>query len=426
MTNRRASHWIALILGFLLSQGVVQLISLAAGLLILRLLSVQEYAIFTIGTVIQSVAALASDLGLSQGVVSHGSRLAGNRLVLGSLYASALRLRRRLFWIVLPLICVLSVYLMGGNESRIGISFGVTAFALAAVWLQQPATIGIAILNIHHDSAHQVRAGLAAAVSRVLLAATLCVAAPYALTAIAINTIGVAVYARMVRKSSLAYGDSMAKVDRTQLAELKSFVVPLVPGVIYYLIQGQVGLLLLSLQGATASIAEVGALGRLGQIVALIAMLNGFFFQPYFARIQSPLVFAKRASQVFGLAILGCIAISATTIVFPNSWLLVLGANYHGLQNELVIAILGAELSVIGGLAYTIVIATGSTRGQWWQIAAGISAQVLFIGYLGVRNTHDALVLTALPAATFVIVQLALLTVILRTRMRTHERNAAD
>jgi hypothetical protein len=142
-------------------------------------------------------------------------------------------------------------------------------------------------------------------------------------------------------------------------------------------------------------------------------LLNGFFIQPYFARISSPGLFTKRAVQVTGMLLLGFGLVSGSTVVLPEAWLWILGPKYAGLSNELVIAILSAQLLVAGGILYTIVIATRQTRGQWLQIPLGLGAQAAFLAVQGVHGTQDALVLNLIPAATYILLQGGLLARIL-------------
>jgi hypothetical protein len=44
------------------------------------------------------------------------------------------------------------------------------------------------------------------------------------------------------------------------------YLSPIIPGIIFTAVQGQISVLLITLFGQTKSIAEVAALGRLGQL----------------------------------------------------------------------------------------------------------------------------------------------------------------
>ena len=85
-----------------------------------------------------------------------------------------------------------------------------------------------------------------------------------------------------------------------------------------------------------------------------------------------------------------------------------LGNKYAGLAAELPIAIGAALITLAGATLYTIVISKGNTKGQAWYILLGIGSQVISIWVFGVSTTSSALILNAMPAIAYMIVQLIL------------------
>ena len=116
-----------------------------------------------------------------------------------------------------------------------------------------------------------------------------------------------------------------------------------------------------------------------------------------------------RSGQMLLVLALGFTAVTASALVAPQAWLMVLGSKYESLSGELVLALVGALLSLIGATLYTMVIATRRTRGQWLQIAIGAGAQAIFVSMFGINNTRDALVLNMIPAAAYAALQMGLL-----------------
>ena len=269
------------------------------------------------------------------------------------------------------------------------------------------------LLNDFHGSQGVALCALALGCVRRAALLAFCIFQPYALTAIAVNFLGACVAAAVAGGRCKRYMSSTEAPSPESASQLRSFVVPLIPGVIYFLFQGHISTLLLALSGATSSIAEVGALGRLGQLLSLLALLNGHFIQPYFARIASMRLFAKRAIQTLTAVVAILIVVTLSVHYFPEPWLAILGPNYKGLTRELPIAMIGMQLSVLGGIVYTIVIATKNTRRQWWQIVFGMGGQLIFIYSIGVQTTVDALLLNLIPAAAYFLLQCGLLVGIL-------------
>jgi O-antigen/teichoic acid export membrane protein len=409
MRARGISHWVPLLGRFITGQGTIVAINLVTGFLILRALSISEYAIYVLVSLLQTIGSMGTDLGMSQAVVTLGAPMREDKRSFSSLVASAIRLRKRLFLAVAPVVLVIA-YAILPVEAR-GAVVGIVAvlLALAIAWVQQSGSLATAILNANHDSSGLFRAGVSAAVIRLALVSLVCSSMPYAVSAIAINFAGAAVNTALLWSRSKHFLEDGEVVARQYTDRLVGFMKPLFPGILYYLVQGQVAIVLLAWAGATVAVAEVGALGRLGQVIGVLAMLNGFFIQPYFACLLDRRQFARRAAQLGLILAVGCVLVTLSSIVAPSAWLLVLGPQYRGLADQLVIALLGAQLSVIGATLYTVVIATGRTVGQWLQIPLGIGAQLLFLANIGVKGTEDALLLNLLPAATYAALQCGLL-----------------
>ncbi len=409
MNKSGVLHWSALIGRFLTGQIVVHLVNLVAGLLILRYLSIQEYAIYLLGALLMNATAIGSDMGVSHAVISIGAPLRDDKSMFGELFRSALVLRRRLFALSIPVILVIAYLVFHNIEVQFSTMIAVTLLAMVTAWVQQSVTLSVSVLNAHHDSSSLTRAGLGSALCRLILVTAFCREVPYAVTALGINLVGMLLDAWLLSRFCSRYLHMRGASNQNFSARLLEFAKPLIPSTVYYLLQGQISFFLLAIAGATTAVAQVGALGRLGQILGVLGMVNGFFIQPYFARIQDCRNFATRAIEVIAVLIVAFSAVTASTLIWPDLWLAILGDNYKGLADELVIALVGAQLSLAGGIIYTIVIASRVTRGQWLQIALGLGGQVLFLFALGVNNARDALMLNLIPAATMVISQCWLL-----------------
>jgi O-antigen/teichoic acid export membrane protein len=395
--------------GYLASQGVIQAINLVTGLLILRLLSIEQYAVYLMAMMLVNVASLLSDMGVSQGVVSLGAPLRDRPPEMTSLVRAAFHIRQMLYWIACPIVLALAI-LFFREHSEYGLMLSlVVMFVLTLAWSQQTISILSSVANTHHDVRSLGLANGSTAIARLVLVSTICAAIPLAGTAIAINLLGTLLCAAIFKTRIRLSGAASTVLEASYVEQLRHFSLPLIPGIIYYLLQGNIATALLWMLGSTTSVAEIGALGRLGQIIGLIALLNGFFLLPYFARISSRSLFLRRLAQVL-LVLSGiCAGLTISTFVVPDWWLTLLGPSYSNLTGELRIAILGAQLSLVGSVLYTICIAKGRTRGQWWQIIFGLGAQSCFLAINGVNTTLDALFFNILPAGTYVLVQAALL-----------------
>src|SRR5258705_5877471 len=90
----RAKYWTRVIGEFGATQSAVQVLTALAGLLIVRSLSKQEYALFAVANSMQTTCNLLADCGIGIGVRAIGGRVWNDRARFGQLLVTALGLRK--------------------------------------------------------------------------------------------------------------------------------------------------------------------------------------------------------------------------------------------------------------------------------------------------------------------------------------------
>lgn len=402
------------IVHFLATQGLVQAVNVVSGLLALRILSLPEFATYMLIATLLSVGAFCADMGLSQAINSVGAKALHDGQQLGTVLASAKSIRRTLFGPSILVTAVLA-FVMFTNivQSRVVAVVGFVMVCIGA-WAHQTLAMCISILNVHHDSNALFRSGMSAAITRLALIVLLLPSFPIALVAFGANLVGTLVAMAVANPLVSVRLGAARERAQDQVDKIWRFILPLFPGAIYFLVQGQVAMVFLSIGGHVANIAEVGALSRLGQILAFIAMLNPFWIQPTFARIYSRTEFGRRAATLV-LALTGLAALLVlTTLLWPGVWLLILGHKYSSLAQELPIAVGFALISTIGATLFTLVMAIGDTRKQYLQIPVGIGAQCFFVvAFGGVNSTIEAVIVAGIPQLSYTLLQAILLVVYL-------------
>lgn len=382
------------------------------GLLVLRFLSIREYALYVTASVLLAIGSLGSDLGISQAVNTLGSRLRADKQRLSALVAGAYIYRRYLFFMVIFVIIAVAFYMMrGGKWSLFSVIASVSLVVLTS-WIQNSVSIKKSVLHIHHNADGLFQAGIAEAFVRLVLV-FICVIWATAVAALMVNLAGVFIGRIVLSRKCRPFLTDNIEPSDSQNRAIRSFVIPLIPTAIYYLLQGQLSIILLNYYGYTSAVAEVGALGRLGQIIVLPMLLNPFLIQPYLARLTNK----KEFVTLSGIVLFGLIAFSFIAMVsvyrVPQWWLYILGSKYSGLGNELPLALLGAALTLSGATLYTMVVSRNFTIGQTWTVVFGLASQIIFISSHGVLTTADALILNLLPMLTYALIQAMLLTVVI-------------
>ncbi|WP_254448502.1 polysaccharide biosynthesis protein [Spirosoma rhododendri] len=100
-----------------LAQISVQAISFFSGILVIRMLSTQEYAMYTLTNTMLGTMLLLADGGISTGVMAQGGRVWQDRARLGSVLATGMELRRKFAVGSLLLALPVLIYLLRHHEA---------------------------------------------------------------------------------------------------------------------------------------------------------------------------------------------------------------------------------------------------------------------------------------------------------------------
>ena len=399
--------------GFLLGQGLVQALTLLIGLLLLRVLSVEQYALYTVAGTLLALVSLGSNFGLSQAMVSLCTARRDDKHYVGALLNAARRLTRRFIVPAMMVTGLVAYFMMRAQPWPRASEIACVGLVFLVGFVQVESSLGRAVLNMHHDARTTFRVGLAEAGTRLLLL-PLAVLWPTAATALVANLAGAMAASVLTVRRSGELCDRSAKSVSAETSELAGFIGPIAPMVIYTLVQGQIAILLLGAFAEPRAIAETGALSRLGQLFNVLMLLNPFLLQPVFARVRTRADFIAKAAVVAAALSLLCVVTIASAYVVPHWWLLIVGDKYSGLSHELPVALAASLATIVGGTLYTMVIARGSTRWQSAAILPCLGGQLAFIALNGVRSTWDALMLGMIPALAYALVQALLLALLLR------------
>ncbi len=112
MKFHRIKFWFSLTAKFLAGQGVIQAINLCTGLLLLRLLPVEEFALYSLVGGMLALASLGSNLGVTSAFLTLGAQFKDDPLQLGRLFFTIKKYRTVLFIIVTCLLLLLTPSLL--------------------------------------------------------------------------------------------------------------------------------------------------------------------------------------------------------------------------------------------------------------------------------------------------------------------------
>ena len=353
LTNKpayeKALHWAKLISVTGAAQVIVQAVGFASGILVIRLLPTQEYALYTLANTMLGTMTVLADGGIATGVMAQGGKVWQDRTKLGEVLVTGFDLRKKFAVGSLALAIPVLLYLLHHHNADWTTSILIVLALIPAFFTALSGTLLEIAPKLQQRVVPLQKIQIGVALSRLALLSVSIFALPF--TFIAILSAGLPqIWAnRQIRKISSEHADNTQPINLEVRKEILSMVKRLLPIDIYYCVSGQLTIWLISIYGSTAGVAQAGALGRLPVALTLFTVLVGSLVLPRFSRIPGEIktVMKQYITIQVGLLLLS-VAIVAAVALFSNQILYVLGPQYLGLDSELIVMMVG---SVIGFMA---------------------------------------------------------------------------
>jgi O-antigen/teichoic acid export membrane protein len=414
--------WAGILSAYFTAQSLTQATGLAAGLLLVRFMPVQQFALYTLATSVVTFFTFASDLGSTSSLLYFFQRAVKTGEDFHPYLAAVLSLRRWAF--LLGAAAILLAFPRSATAKGFGLGdvAAVTAALLLCVWFQIASAVRVLSLRLAGSFGRSYRAEIAGGAVRLVIALLMVAASLLrawlgmlgsALGAAATASLaGLAPTARRRPAAALPGDAAAAPAVARDLGpyrrQILRYLLPSLPGALYFSLQGPLVVWLAATFGAARNIAEVGALGRLGLIVGMFSGLTGVVLLPRLARIVDDRRYWRRYLQYGGLLLAFALALLAVALLLPGALLLVLGRQYSGLHRELVLVIAGAGLTLLGG--YVIGVNFSRSWNRWESLALLLlmAAQAGFVAALPLATTAGVLRFNLLSSATGLGLQLAI------------------
>jgi O-antigen/teichoic acid export membrane protein len=351
----KAKYWTKLVSITGAAQTVVQAVGFVSGILVIRLLPVDEYALYTLANTMLGTMTILSDGGISTGVMAQGGKVWQDRQKLGAVLATGLDLRRK-FAIVslivsIPILCYLLLHHGANWVTTLLISASlIPAFyaSLSDNLLQIPVKLHQAIPALQRN---QLEVG----VGRLLLTGLTLFAFPWAFVAIIASGIPRIWGNVKLRKIADGFVDKEQTLDSEVKDEILKVVKRVLPGSVYLVISGQISIWILSVFGTNTAIAELGAINRISVLLSLFSAIFGTLAIPRFARLPNKRsILIKNFIRIMTCAIVLCMTIIVATYVVSSPILWILGSDYSKLDFELLLAIIVSCLNFVASIVFSL------------------------------------------------------------------------
>jgi hypothetical protein len=377
---------------FVTVQVMVQLMSAASGILLVRALSQSEYAYFTIANSMQAAMGILADSGIGIGLSAIGGKVWQDRQRFGQLINTALRLRQYLASIAAAVVGPILIWLLVSNGASKPYACVITLAVLLALNYQLLGGVLMIVPRLHSQISRVQKLDAMIAASRLLLLAAaylIFLDAAVALFAGIVGIIGQYIFLKRWTTDNI---ERHAPINQEDRSTMLGIVKHQAPNAVFYCLQGQLTIWLISIFGNTRNIAEIGALGRLGMIFSVISAVMTSIVLPGFARCQSPALLRRRYFQIIGgFGLLGGILISITAL-FPDQLLWILGSKYAHLRNELLLMMTLSSANALIAAMWSLNATKAWIQYSWLNIPGVILAQIVLLAFIDISSVKGVLI----------------------------------
>lgn len=356
----RMERLLRLGVSFSSGEAMLQVLQAVNGLLLVWLLSVEDFAVYAVFTAAMGFASHMLGFGITPTIISLVGMDFQDKAKVGRYLMAGSSLRLWMLLIVSPL----GLAILWFSSLKIGIP--VTSIVLlsgllvGANYLSSQIDLFCAPLQMLGRVGTLYRCLALGEVVRILLTLLLWVAH--------LLSVGSAVVASVI-VLAISYGSLLIMTrshfqkpcipplrERQQLVDL---VLPSLPNALFGAFQGQIMIFISAMLGNTQQIAAVGALGRLARLVSFLSAANPMIVGPAFAKMSEAAFWRRLPFILLVASLISCI-IAFSGFFFPELLIKIIGENYRHLASVVWLVTLGS------GLVYFLnVLGTMRTFRRW-------------------------------------------------------------
>lgn len=373
----RLKEWLRIISLAGSAQLLVQATSFACGILIIRMLSTQEYALYTIANAVLGTMAVLNDGGVTTGTMAEGAKVWPDKGRMGGVLNTALLLRRKFAIASLVIVLPVLFYMLRSHDASWILSCLISLSLIPAFFVTISGSLLEIVPKLSQEIAPLQKLQVQNNLGRLVLLCISLFAMPWAFIAILASGIPQVWMNVKLRLFASRHVDFEVKADKKVNDSILNIVYRVMPASIYYCLSGQITIWLSSLYGSTSTIAQLGALGRIAMLFNLFSVLFGTLIMPRFAKLpaRKDMLF-RRFFQVMLLLSVLCVVIMVGAWMFSSQILWVLGPQYRGLDGEVIISVLASCIGLMAGSAFNLY----SNRGWTINPALLIISSICTIG----------------------------------------------
>jgi O-antigen/teichoic acid export membrane protein len=363
------------------TQAIIQVTGLIGGLLIIRLIPVQEYAYYTIANAMLGTMTMLSDGGISNGVMAQGGKVWQDKDKLGVVLATGLELRKKFAAVSFLIFTPILIYLLLHQGASWLASLAIALALVPAFFANLSDSLLEVVPKLHQNIKELQLNQFIVSIARLVLTCLLIAVFPLTATVLIANGLP-RIYGNIKLKVLAGrFALLNASPDIQARKAILEITKKTLPVVIFYSFSSQLSIWLLSIFSNSSNIADMGALSRLTMFTSFISILLSHLIFPRFARIPSEKTknLAVFFTTIQGLLIILCFILTGATWLFSSFILRILGSAYSSLSHELVLSVVSACMGLLISCAGSLINSRGWVINPIIVIAINIISLLISI-----------------------------------------------
>lgn len=385
-------------------QSLIQFIGMLIGFYIVRRLTVQEYAVYTIANNMLAMLSVLSDSGISTSTYALGGKVWTDKTKLGAVLSTAIAFRNKFALMALLIGIPITVHLLIKQKVSWETILLVIVTFIPAFKALLTDNLYEVVPKLHQDIRLLQGNQIFVAVLRLLLSGLSLFFFPFAWVALLSTGIPQITGNLRLRKIVDQRATITNEEDLTVKKEIKRIVKRTFPGSLYFAFSGQIALFILAYMGKDSNVAEWGALGRFSVIFTVISSVFAMVVTPRYTRLENDRkkIFSTAHKILFAQLVL-CFLVLAGGYFTSDILLTILGKDYQNLNHELLLTLANGVVGVVTGTVLAFSIRRGWVIHPAIDIFLNVFPMILFT-YLFTFNSLVNVLMYNLCVQVFVTV----------------------
>jgi len=364
-------------------QSFIQFMGMLIGFYIVRKLTVQEYAIYTIANNMLSMLSVLSDSGISTSTYALGGKIWTDKIKLGKVMSTAIIFRNKFALLALLIGIPITIHLLMEQQvSWETITLIIITF-IPAFKSQLTDSLYAVIPKLHQDIRSLQVNQLLVIILRLLLSGIFIFFFPFTWIVLLANGVPQIIGNLRLRKIVDKHATITNEEDPEVKKEIQKIVKRTFPGCLYFAFSGQITLFILAYMGKSNSIAEWGAIERFSVIFTVISSVFAMVIIPRYARLENNRKkLIETAHKILGFQLALSFIVLAVGCWFSDLLLNLLGEKYHNLEKELMLNLLNGGLGIMVGTLLAFSIRRGWVIQPALSIFMNVCPVILFAYFL--------------------------------------------